>query len=225
MLKFVFFTLGILLMGACTTTPTVPTVRPTQDDTAVQLLTNNLVVEVQRPVNWRYYPSSDRIVLSEQMQPVQADGALAGFVANIFFHTPDGDRFPMTEETPTALRAFLRAHAPQHARQVTTPVSFQWHGYDAAMYTVQDEHDTRSAVIALAVWQAMPELEAPRLLMINLSAPDAEFERLDAVLADLLNEFTINEDPLNPVMLTSYLGEPRSVGNASTAMEASPPAR
>ncbi len=231
--RLILWILAIGLVASCAPTTQQQNVPATQDQgpTTLQLTRGAISVSLERPANWRHYPASDRVVLSEHRQAMDGSGRLTGFVANLWLYQPqiesntdfitgrtDDDADATKADTAEALHQMLQAHSPQQGVRVSAPLSFQWHGHNAGAYSISAPNETRTVVVAIDLQQG----ETMTLLMLNLSASAVDFERLDTVMDELLGQFVVNEEPMGADSLTDHIAQALATQTNSSAMEASP---
>jgi hypothetical protein len=135
--------------------------------------------------------SQEGIVLAERVGTMQMGGQQVGVQVVIFVHSTED--FPLSTPTGanvawTVLNQVL-THPYEYnigeSAAVSQPVGFDWDGYDAAYYLLNDGEGSLKMVLGLA----MPDNQ---LLGCNISAPAHLATRIRRSLPTVLSSLTVN---------------------------------
>jgi hypothetical protein len=176
-----------------TITPTHLAATSTQASSWVRTDLDGVTVGIRVPAGWQVIDttSHEGIVLAEQMGTMQMGGQQVGVQVVIFVH--ETDDLPLS--TPTranvawAVLNQVLTHRYEYnigeSAAVSQPIGFDWDGYDAAYYLLNDGEGSLKMVLGLA----MPDNQ---LLGCNISAPSHLATRIRRSLPTVLSSLTVN---------------------------------
>lgn len=175
---------------------------PTEDDPSAARIDSNPLVNINvdgvdlylnKPDGWESYTTDYGIVLAENIASVAEAGQLDGLLMHV--QVP-----PLEDLTVDAADASNLAwqilseiiENPDYvgSAAVSAPFAFDWNGFDAAYYLLDNGDGNLSLVLGVA------EPRTGRLITCHISAPADQADRIRQSLPVLLNNLTLNETPL-----------------------------
>jgi hypothetical protein len=199
--------------------PDENTVHPasTPDTTWIETVTNGVRLGMWMPNDW-IADTHGGLMLAEPTPSTENEGVDVTVVVNLFVPRLDYFTIPQGSAHNVALVVLDQVVDMPSAigdNVVTTePVAFDWNGHEAAYYLLTAHDGANTIVIAV-------EATVDKLVMCNVSMPEAETHRVRDMLPQLLEGFTVNEEDMsgealavlpNPLVFPSY--EPSPGGTA-----------
>lgn len=153
---------------------------------------NGVDLGVWVPGGWQYDDTAG-LTLVEHMGSIDTGAPASGI--SIYFFVPELDGIVDQNRNHAnlayaALRQVARSPELIGGAQVSSPVQVKWGEVDAAYYTFTAPSDVQGWVIAFAV----PNDD--KILVTNITAPQADLNRLQDILPALLNDLRINRERL-----------------------------
>ncbi|MDX2137404.1 MAG: hypothetical protein SF123_04865 [Chloroflexota bacterium] len=218
MLKFVFVALLVVMLAACTQADTSPSsvepviinvdnpsVRPQPDSNMPRLIEQELEgvrVGVWLPPGWQADESDARaLTLVESMGSLDTDEPASGvrlslFVPDLGAILPDVNRHDNIAHA--ALTAVVASREQVGGATTSAPQALEWEGRVAAYYLFSSETGEHGIVIGLALTD-----ETPTLAVINISAPEPDSSRIEAMLPTLLGDLSIGGYTLDATFINA----------------------
>jgi hypothetical protein len=165
----------------------------TPDTTWIETVTNGVRLGMWMPDDW-IADTHGGLMLAEPTPSSEDEGVDVTVVVNLFVPRLDYFIIPEDSEENVALAVLEQVVDMPSAigdNVITTePSSFDWNGHDAAYYLLTAHDGANTIVIAV-------EVTADKLVMCNVSMPEAEAHRVRQMLPQLLQGFTVNEEEMN----------------------------
>jgi hypothetical protein len=216
MLKFVFVALLMVMLAACTQADTSPSsaepviinvdnpsVRPQPDTSMPRLIEQELEsvrVGVWLPPGWQADESDARaLTLVESMGSLDTDEPASGIRLSLFIPDlgailPDANAHDNIAHA--ALSTVVASREQVGGATTSAPEALAWDDHAAAYYLFSSETGEHGIVIGLA----LPE-DTPTLAVINISAPEPDSARIEAMLPTLLGDLSIGTYTLDETFI------------------------
>ncbi|MEM6281840.1 MAG: hypothetical protein AAF787_06580 [Chloroflexota bacterium] len=195
----------LAFLSACQSAPAIPTEPVTIDTqpdalpvaapTIARTTLNNQSVTVSIPPGWNALATDNAILYTEMHHSFAAVGHLEGISVSIF--APSSDELArhgelvMQASNPAHTLLSLVVNEGHHVASghATVPTAFQWQGHEAAYYTASSGAGVITVLLAVSISQ-------DTLLVMNVSAPATERQRVRQQLPAILSSITIEEHTL-----------------------------
>lgn len=157
-------------------------------------------LSILRPDGWETYSTDYGIVLAENIVSVAQEGEQDGLLMHLFI--PPLDDLSVEAVNPSnlaweILSEIIEDPAYVGSASVSAPYAFEWGGFDAAYYLLDNGDGSLSIVLGIA------EPRSGQLITCNISAPIAQAERIRAHLPALLDGLVVNGVTLSGTELNS----------------------
>jgi hypothetical protein len=195
--KPVWFRVGVGIMlamiTACNPFASVKTPTPSNpDDTQhITLTLQGVPLAFTKPAGWHIYRETDHVILTEQSEPLNADGSLQGIVVHIWLM----DAPPENTTSAALSRILLTPDLTEPLPVTVTPHSFEWSQHDAAYYMLEAQEGYMTLVLAVML------ADKSSMVAINISAPQQDTARVKALLPTLFDGFAIGGRELDSAPL------------------------
>jgi hypothetical protein len=158
------------------------------DEETVTWSADDVEFHLNRPEDWEIRTTEHGVILAEYIGSA-ADGYLTGLQVHVFVPSMD-DVDTNVPDGINAAWSFLDhvVRDPEYVDDsaVSEPAGFEWGGYDAAYYLV----DNRDGFVSMVIAVAVPD--SHKLVACSVTAPHAQHDRIREYLPQLLDGLTIN---------------------------------
>jgi hypothetical protein len=196
----------LLLFGLVGCSGASETMTPSSDPTAdqagrvsldadpfVNINVNGIDLHLKKPDGWESYTTDYGIVLAENIASVAEAGQLEGLLMHV--QVPPLEDLTMEAIDPSNLAWEILSEIIENpdyigSAAVSAPFAFEWNGFDAAYYLVDNGDGNLSLVLGIA------EPSSGLLITCHISAPAEQAHRIRDSLPVLLDNLTLNETAL-----------------------------
>jgi len=187
-------------------TPEVTTYTPTWKEVEVK----DVRLGIEIPPGWQAKQTNGGLLMAERFGTMEDGAAILGLQINLFVHALDNYQLPVSTDTNVAwavLEQIITKKEYIGDAVVSEPTGFDWDGYDAAYYLLNDSNGNLSVLLAVAI--PTPK----RLVVSNFSAPAVQAPEIRDMLPEILSTLKINGVSLDTAALRA-LPDPLPFPNA-----------
>lgn len=165
----------------------------TADRRIIETDMNGIRIGLGVPPGWAG-DTVDGLVIAEHFGSMDGGIPTPGMLVYVF--VPPLDRFEVPEPTATNVAQHVLTQVVQMPTEIgvdvtaSSPSPFRWAQHDAAYYLLNSSDGAKTLVLALEV------VENGQLVVVNLSAPAAQVNRIRAMLPFIMDGLTVNGERL-----------------------------